>query len=124
MEKKELIVSYEGSGVKTLSGFGVFFYLIGSLAFLTAIIGGGLYLQNIGSSYSSDQSEALLGVSLASTFFPLGLLLFFFGVVCTGLSSIAKTALYKRTILEQQYDFKHIMPANIIEDMKEWKNEE
>jgi hypothetical protein len=113
MEKKELIVNYEGSGVKTLSGFGVFFYVIGSLALLTAIIGGVLYLQNTGSSSSSDEADAILGVSLASAFFPLGLLSFFFGAVCSGLSNIAKTAFYKRAILEQQYDFLDRSKLNI-----------
>jgi hypothetical protein len=106
MKKKELIVSYENSGVKSLEGFGIFFHIIGSLALLTVIIGGFLYIVNIGNSYSSDEATALLGASLASTFFPLVLISFFFGIVCMGLSSIAKTALYKRTILEQQYNFR------------------
>jgi hypothetical protein len=122
MEKKELIVNYEGGGVKTLSGFGVFFHIIGSLALLTAIIGGFLYLQNIESSYTSDEDKALLGASLARAFFPLGLISFFFGAVCIGLSSIAKTALYKRTIFEQQYDIHDKSETNIdkqVDDVNE-----
>jgi hypothetical protein len=104
MKTQELFVSYRGSGVKTLNGFGVFFFVIGSLALLTAIIGGTVYLVNIGSYYSSD--EALVGASLAGAFFPVSCVSLFAGAVCTGLSSIAKVALYKRIILEQQYFFK------------------
>jgi hypothetical protein len=87
MELKELIVNYKGSGVKTLKGFGVFFFVTGVIALLVALIGGIFYLN----------------ASLAGKFFPLGIILLFFSAVCVGLLSIAKMALYKRSILEEQY---------------------
>jgi hypothetical protein len=104
MEKQVLNVSYKSSGVKTLNGFGVFFFVVGIISLLIAVIGGFVYLGN-SDSYSGAET-ALVGASLAGTFFPIGILLLFAGAVCAGLSGIAKTALYKRTILEQQYDFK------------------
>jgi hypothetical protein len=98
MEKKKIKVSYEDSGVKTLNGFGVFFFVAGTIALVVAVIGGLVYL-------GSDGEPALGGASLAGALFPAGISLFAAGAVCTGLSSIARTALYKRMILEYQYDF-------------------
>jgi hypothetical protein len=51
---------------------------------------------------------AVYETSLLGTFFPIGVASLFAGAVCTGLSSIAKTALYKRIILEQEYLFSEI----------------
>jgi hypothetical protein len=36
--------------------------------------------------------------------------LFALGAIAFGLSSVAKTALFKRTLLEQQYEFEEIKP--------------
>jgi hypothetical protein len=99
MEKQELKVSYENSGVKTLKTCGVFFFIIGVIAFFAAIVGGFLYL-------GDAESTVLAGRYLIIASLPAGLILFFAGAVCIGLSSIAKTALYKRAVFEQQYDFK------------------
>jgi hypothetical protein len=90
MEKQEIIVNYKRSGVKTLNGFGVLFFVIGSLALLIAIIGLVFPLYEI----------------LFTLFFLIGIVLFFFGAVCIGLSCIARVALCKRETLCQQYDFK------------------
>ncbi|MDR0385270.1 MAG: hypothetical protein LBH60_04255 [Prevotellaceae bacterium] len=97
MEKQELIVSYSGSGVRTLRGFGVFFFITGAVALFIALIGGI-------NGYSSDNVTALTGVTLSGTFIQLGLILLFFGAVCAGLTGIAKTALYRRMIIEEQYE--------------------
>jgi hypothetical protein len=103
-EKKVLEINYQGSGIKTLNGFGVFFFILGAIAIFVALIGGCIYLNNIG-SYISDKKDALVGASLAGTFFPLGIYLLAAGAVCIGLSSIAKTALFKRAVLESEYEF-------------------
>jgi K+-sensing histidine kinase KdpD len=111
MEKQEINVSYKGSGVKTLKGFGVFFFVIGSIALLVVVIAMYNYLD---SHSSSDEVAAL---SLAGVFSPIGCISLFAGAVCTGLSSIAKVLLYKRMVLEQQYDF------NEPEKKTPWYNE-
>ena len=101
-QKKEITVNYENSGVKTLKGFGAFFYVIGTLAMLCAAIGFIMYLSHQGYSY---REEALIGISLAASFFPISIGSFAAGAICKGLSTIAKTALYKRLLLEEQYSF-------------------
>ncbi|MDR2410578.1 MAG: hypothetical protein LBE13_21045 [Bacteroidales bacterium] len=90
MKKKELKVNYKGSGVKTLEVFGTIFLVLGPLALLTALIG----LSLVGE----------VSLIIASAFSQFGCAAFVIGAVCMGLSSIAKTALYKRTILEEQYE--------------------
>jgi hypothetical protein len=109
-EKKVLVVNYQGSGVKTLNRFGVFFFVLGSIAMFVALIGGCIYLNNIG-GYGSDKKDALVGASLAGTFFSLGIYLLAAGAVCIGLSSIAKTALFKRVVLESEYEFQEVGEA-------------
>jgi hypothetical protein len=103
MEKKKIKVSYEGSGVKTLGGFSVFFFIVGGIALLVAVIGGIVYLTNT-DSYRNE-GTALAGAASFGTFFPIGIASLCAGAVCAGLSNIAKTALYKRAILREKYDF-------------------
>ena len=97
-------ISFEGSGVKTLNGFGTFFFIVASVAALVAVIGFIMYLAN-DMDYSSEMKNAMIGISLASSFFPISIGSFAGGAICKGLSTIAKTALYKRTLLEKQYQF-------------------
>lgn len=89
--------------MKTLYGFGTFFLLIGSIAMLVAVIGFIMYLSNL--KYSSSRENALIGLSLASAFFPIAIGSFAGGSICKGLSTIAETALYKKALLEEQYYF-------------------
>jgi ABC-type antimicrobial peptide transport system permease subunit len=91
IEKQKVMINYKGSGVKTLSRFGVFFFIIGIIAAIIAAIGFLRYLTN---------ADTSTGLSLASSFFPTAIGLLASAAVCTGLSSIAKTALYKRILLE------------------------
>lgn len=102
--EKKLKVDYQGSGVKTLNGFGTFFFFIASVAMLVAVVGFIMYLAN-DMNYSSEQENAMLGLSLASSLFPIAIGSFAGGAICKGLSTIAKTALYKRILLEEQYRF-------------------
>ena len=97
-------VSFEGSGVKTLNGFGTFFFIIASIATLVALIGFIMYLAN-DMDYRSEMENAMIGLSLASSFLSLAIGSFAGGAICKGLSTISKTALYKRTLLEKQYQF-------------------
>jgi hypothetical protein len=102
--KKEIKVNYQESGVKTLKGFGTFFLIIGSIAALITVIGFIMYLANdIDSRF--ERENALTGIALASSLLPISIGSFAGGAICKGLSSIAKTALYKRRLLEEQYSF-------------------
>jgi len=102
--EKEVKVNFEGSGVKTLNGFGTFSFVIASIAMLVAVIGFIMYLAN-DMDYSSERENAIIGISMASSLFPIAIGSFAGGAICKGLSTIAKTALYKRTLLEKQYRF-------------------
>jgi Na+/proline symporter len=106
-EKQKIVFSYENSGVKTLNGFGVFFFIIGAIAVLVALIGLIMYVMNSGDSYTDNKETAIIGISLASSFFPIAIGLLVSGAVCVGLSSIARTALYKRALLEEKYMFEN-----------------
>jgi hypothetical protein len=102
--EKKVKVDYQGSGVKTLNGFGTYFFVIASIAVLVAVIGFIMYLAN-DMDYSSERANAMIGISLASSFFPIAIGTFAGGAICKGLSTIAKTALYKRILIEGQYRF-------------------
>ena len=93
--KKKIKVDFEGSGVKTLEGVGMILMIIGIISILTSAIGVLVFISG----------ENTTGIYVASSFFPISIGSFAGGAICLGLSSIAKTALYKRLILEEQYDF-------------------
>lgn len=97
--KQKVVFNYKNSGVKTLNGFGVFFYVIGIIAAAITVIAFLAYLGDM------DSSSGETGLSLASSFFPVTIGSFVSGAVCTGLSNIARTALYKRLLLEEKYLF-------------------
>jgi len=99
-QKKEIKVNLKDSGVKTLNGFGTFFFVVAIIATFVTIIGLFMYLT------MDYESKRLIGISLASSFFPIIIGSFAGGAICKGLSTIAKTALYKRILLEEQYHFK------------------
>ncbi|WP_298649010.1 hypothetical protein [uncultured Proteiniphilum sp.] len=94
MEKKEIKVYYSGSGVQTLKGTGTFLFVLTFISAITALVG---------LVVSAGGSE--IGVSLTTTSVYLFFVCLIGGSICKGLSSIAKTALYKRTILETEYYF-------------------
>ena len=100
--EKKVKVDYQGSGVKTLNGFGTFFFVIASIAVLVAVI---CFIMYLAMDYSSERANAMIGISLASSFFPIAIGAFAGGAICKGLSTIAKTALYKRILIEGQYRF-------------------
>lgn len=100
----KVVVSFEGSGVKTLNGFGTLFFIISSIATLVTVVGFMMYLAN-DMDYRSEMNNAMVGLSLASSFLPIAIGSFAGGAICKGLSAISKTALYKRTLLEKQYKF-------------------
>ena len=105
MENRKIKINYQDSGVKTANSFGTFFFVIGVIAILVAIIGLIMYLSNIGSYYESYRETAAVGVALASSFFPIAIGSFAAGAICKTLSTIAMTSLYKRALLEDQYSF-------------------
>lgn len=89
MERKEIKVNFEKSGVKTLSGFGSWFIILGSIAVFIFIVS----LVNPENAYLAVGS---LCVSIG---------LFLGGAICKGLSGIARSALYQREVLRQEYIF-------------------
>jgi hypothetical protein len=97
---KEVKVNYKNSGVKTLRGIGKFFMVVGCIASAIAIISFVEFVVNDSDHYGST--------GLVSTFFMLALFSFAAGAICLGLSGIAKTALYNRALLEQQYEFEEV----------------
>lgn len=94
MEKKEIKVYYSGSGVRTLKDTGTFLFVIAVISAIMALVG--LII-------SADDPE--IGMSITTTSAYLFFVCLIGGAICKGLSSIAKTALYKRTILESEYYF-------------------
>lgn len=105
MEEKNLIkVNYNGSGVKTLSGFGTFFIVIASIAIIIALINIIIYVDSL-NSYSWERDNYASCYSIAVYFFSLSVGSYAIGAICLGLSTITKTALYRRTLLENQFIF-------------------
>lgn len=92
MEKRNIKVDFWGSGINTLKGFGVTFYIIGALLPIVGIIG-------LATSYDGD-FIIILPLLLISMIICLA-----FGAICFGLSGMAKTALYKKAIMEDDYEF-------------------
>jgi hypothetical protein len=96
MEEKKVFVSYEGSGVKTLRGFGYMFIVLAAISALMLFVV--LVLLARGSDYAALMAVyAIVG----------GLFSCVFGALLLGLSGIAKTALYQRTLLEEEHEFEN-----------------
>ena len=105
MEGKEIVnVNFKNSGIKTLKGFGVLFFVVAIIATLIAFIGLIIYKANDG--YFSDKATS--GLSIAINYFLISVAAYPTGAICIGLSSITKTSLYKRTLLEEKYEFKKV----------------
>ena len=103
MEKKKITINYYNSGVKTLSGFGNLFFIIGGISIFAALIAYLIYTSTRGSY--GEESTAIVAYT-ASRFFVQSIIpSLFFGAICKGLAPIARTAHYKRTLLEQEYEF-------------------
>ena len=118
MEKQKIYVNYSNSGVKTLDGFGKFFYVIAVIATLIMVIGGIMFLANIGSY--SGRDEAAAGGAMFISSLPIVLGSFMAGAICRALANMAKTALFKRLLLEEKYDFiEGEIPAPVASSDKE-----
>ena len=89
MKKQNVRISYSGSGVNTLSGFGTFFYIVAVISIIVAIV-----------SFAS-----IVGMSYAGIFITNAISSLAAGAICKGLSTVAETALYKKSLLEKQYNF-------------------
>jgi hypothetical protein len=111
-EKKLLKLSYRGSCVKTLEGIGAMVFIIGGIS---------VFIGFIMLLLTDDSGDRVIAVYLLASFPPLLIL----GVICSGLSSIAKTALYQRIIMESEYEFWDIeKKGEIPEDKPESGNKE
>jgi tellurite resistance protein TehA-like permease len=105
MEKKKVFIGNDDGGVKILNLFGILLFVLGAIFALVVIIGLIImFLANI-SEFSRDEENSKIGLSLASSFFSITIGTLIAGAICKGLSSIAKTALYSRVILEQKNEF-------------------
>jgi len=89
MEKQNVRISYSGSGVQTLNGFGTFFFIVAVISIIVAVI----------------LTVSIVGIGTAGIFITNAISSLAAGAICKGLSTIAKTALYKRMLLEKQYNF-------------------
>jgi cellulose synthase/poly-beta-1,6-N-acetylglucosamine synthase-like glycosyltransferase len=95
MEKKKIIFNYSNSGIKTLNFMGTVFLVIGicsSCMLASSFFDGDIIdnMRNVAGLFSSSM------MCLSS---------FAFWAICNGLSNVAKTALYQKKVLEQQYEF-------------------
>ena len=88
MNKKEIKVSYEVSGIKTLKWVGMLFTVIGAITLLLSVVA---LVVAFSDSGVFIEVAALFLVSIISL---CG------GAICLGLSSVAKTALYQRALME------------------------
>lgn len=89
MEKQNVSISYSGSGVQTLNGFGTFFFIVAAISIIVALI----------------SIMSIIGIMTAGIFITNAISSLAAGAICKGLSTVAKTALYKRMLLEKQYNF-------------------
>jgi len=89
-EKQKVTINYKGSGVKTLKVCSISFFILAGILAATAFI------------VSTNRYSS--GVEIVS-FLGGAIFIFAFGLMLLGLSTIAKTALYKRTLLEEKYEF-------------------
>ncbi|HHV86242.1 MAG TPA: hypothetical protein GXX42_10600 [Petrimonas sp.] len=107
MEKIDIKVNYNGSGVKTLHKFGTLFILIGIVATILVVAALIMYSEEKSSynGYSSVRQEASVAVPFGIASMVLAICSYAFGAICLGLQSIARTSLYKKSILEQNYNF-------------------
>lgn len=91
--KTKIKVCYAGSGVHLTSAFSIIcFVLCAALALISVI----LMAHANGFSYYSTAIIVLISAAL---------FLLLLAAILQALSSIAKTALYKRTIMESEYEF-------------------
>lgn len=97
VEKTTIKINFEGSGVKTLTGLGDMFLALALFCLLGCVI----TLLSYMTAYSSQEALYLTLITTFLTSF-IGLLTAY--AICIGLSSIARTALYQRMIIEQKYD--------------------
>lgn len=66
----------------------------------------GLIIYKANDGYFSDKATS--GLSMAINYFLISIATYPIGAICRGLSSITKTSLYKRTLLEEKYEFKEM----------------
>ncbi len=111
--KQVVLLNYAGSGVKSCNTLSKVFIF---LAVLSGVITLGYLFEYIDADWCSSEREALIncGISLISTINSIVFAVFF-----NALGSIAKTALYKRSILEQRFEFLKIEDVNNNDDIDE-----
>ncbi len=105
MENQKIKIDYQGSGVKTANGFSTFLFIISVIAIIVSLIGFTIYLDSTGSYYSYKEENAFIGIALTFSFVLISFGSFSLGIICKLMSTIAKTSLYKRALLEEQYCF-------------------
>jgi hypothetical protein len=103
MEKKELTINYSNSGVKTLNGLAVFFVIASVISGITLLVGFFMWVGNL-DGYSSSRETAAIGLAIFHSSIFSFLLSIALSAICFGFSSVARTALYKRALIEQDYD--------------------
>ena len=96
MEKQTVIVSYKNSGVKALKVVGYVLHILAIISFFVTFVYAIMAFDTARSNSAANLFIVSLGVTISLTVT---------GHICNALSTIARTALYKRCLLEQQYNF-------------------
>ena len=110
--KPKIKVCYAGSGVNFTHSLSVAFIVFGVLFLLGSLI---LFA-------TADGYEVY--VSLAVTLLIMFIISLAISAVLEALSSIAKTALYKRAIMESEYGFEMIYPYQMEQEKERQNNSE
>jgi len=98
MEKQKIKVNYSGSGIRTLNVLGTFLLFI---AVIYAVIDVVVFLED----YIEQLNFGGIVKNVISILLRFPLVIFAIGIVCKILSALLKLPLYKRALLEEQYDF-------------------
>ena len=110
MEKQNIRINYSGSGVKTLNGLATFFFIMASVEALVFVIVFMRYIVNyMDYDLPLELKTIIQAISVADSYFRIAIVFFASYTIFKLLSNTAKTALYKRTILEEQYCFVDII---------------
>jgi hypothetical protein len=108
MEKQKILINYKNSGVKTLNGF----------SFVFLIVGGVMVLNSLFQYFKYTSNDIDLDVPFYVSLFYIPISYFAISALLKVLSVMAKTSLYKRAVLEEEFDFEDITPKSTFDDIR------
>ena len=95
MSKQQIAIGYAGSGVKSLKVIGVIFQGVAIISLLMAVAG-------LLAAFNEGDINVFI-IALGTTIFST-----LAGCICLVLSNIARVTLYKRHLLELEYEFVNV----------------